>query len=339
MKDLMVRLNALDPNIETAVRVIDYFDDLLTTKAGLEAVVRAATVLSECPAALVDDTRRIRIRVDENGERGIPVEHPDPAWPSRPVGPNGGMFWLERSGPPVADGGVDVDAIVLERAVIAASVVLNRTRGCGCGQVDRAALDVLLDGSVGPHERRTAARRLGLPASERVRAVAVHGGGARIQRADEQPAVRGRPADGLRAGIGPAGTIDDLPSSWDAARLALRLTAEGTADDPGPRVVHAEEAGSLTELAAIIGQEKAFGDVTVLERTARTAPWMLATLDAVATAPSRRAAARMLHLHPTTLRERLAHAERGLGWSLCDPSGRFRLHLALVLRRLQRGVP
>ncbi|WP_075902812.1 helix-turn-helix domain-containing protein [Actinomadura sp. CNU-125] len=46
-----------------------------------------------------------------------------------------------------------------------------------------------------------------------------------------------------------------------------------------------------------------------------------------------------LRVHHSTLQERLVQAERLTGWPLDDAPGRFRLHLALVLRRLHRAPP
>ncbi|MFV2173294.1 helix-turn-helix domain-containing protein, partial [Actinomadura sp. LOL_011] len=60
---------------------------------------------------------------------------------------------------------------------------------------------------------------------------------------------------------------------------------------------------------------------------------------ACAFASSVRAAAAVLRVHHSTLQERLPHAERLLGWPLADTAGRFRLHLALALRRLHRAPP
>ncbi|MET8511837.1 helix-turn-helix domain-containing protein [Streptomyces sp. NPDC005077] len=336
MKDLAVRLDALDPQAGAALRVIAYFDDLLAHGAGLEAIVRGATILSSCPAALIDDARRVSVRVDASGRRTTPAPRPDPAWPTIHVSPDGPVFWLEYDGAPRP-----ADAMVLERASAAASAVLQQTRGrsAGFGEDQKPALvEVLLDGSSSPEARHTAAHKLGLAGSSDVRAVAVYGGGPRIVREAGSSCNPTDTLSGLRAGIGPAGAVDDLPSSWTVARRALRLTAEGTPDDPGPRSVRAEEAGALLVLALAVGPDTpVIDDVTALERTTRSAPWMLATLDTVATGSSRRAAASLLHVHHSTLQERLAHAERELGWSLSDAPGRFRLHLALVLRRLHRN--
>lgn len=333
MDDLIVRLDALDPQAGAALRVIAYFDDLLSHGAGIQAIVRGAAVLAAVPAALIDDARQVRVRVDAAGRSGRPAEEPDPAWPSRRVGPGDAMLWLEWSGPPRP-----VDAMVLERAAVAAAAVLDRTRGRTGRHQDRASVEVLLDPAATPQARATAARQLGIAETDRARAVAVHQGGALLLDASGENVFTEPSPHRPRAGIGPAVALDDLPSSWTQARLALRLTAEGTPADPGPRVVHADEMGGLMLLARDVGPDTPrIEDVAALERTARIAPWMLLTLDTVAASFSLRAAAKTLHVHHSTLQERLAHAERLLGWSLGDAPGRFRLHLALALRRLHRA--
>ncbi|MBO3749670.1 helix-turn-helix domain-containing protein [Streptosporangiaceae bacterium NEAU-GS5] len=329
MKDLTIRLDALDPQAGAALRVITYFDDLLAHNAGIQAIVRAAAVLSAGPAALVDEARQVRLRVDEAGRLGEPAAAPDPAWPSVPVGSGGGLLWLEQSGPPRP-----VDAMVLERAAAAAAAVLDRTRGRRDSvPYDQASTEILLD-PASPREARTAAlRRLRLPETAQVRAVARADGKALVQL------VSAAPDPSARAGVGPAGGVADLPASWAAARLALRLTAEGTPDDPGPRIVHADQSGALMVLAAAVGPATPpIADVVALEHAVRSAPWMAATLDAVATSASVRSAAAALRVHHSTLQERIAHAGRLLGWSVDDPAGRLRLHLALVLRRLHRAA-
>ncbi|WP_053175455.1 helix-turn-helix domain-containing protein [Nonomuraea sp. SBT364] len=140
-------------------------------------------------------------------------------------------------------------------------------------------------------------------------------------------------------GIGTTVQVLELPESWRLARVALRLAAEGTEQDPGPSVVHAEDLGGLAVLASAVGPDtEPAPDVTTLERAGRTAPWMLATLHAVAVTPSLRAAAARLTLHHSTLRDRLAHGEQLLGWDVHTPQGRLRLQLAFALRRLHRSA-
>ncbi|XVQ14659.1 hypothetical protein ACQP1W_19635 [Spirillospora sp. CA-255316] len=69
MKELAGRLAALDPDAGAALQVIAYFDRLVEGRAGLEALVRGAAVLTGRPARLVDEARRVRIRVEPGGRR------------------------------------------------------------------------------------------------------------------------------------------------------------------------------------------------------------------------------------------------------------------------------
>jgi hypothetical protein len=319
--------------------------------------VRGAAVLTGCPARLTDEERRLSLRVEPDGGHGGPGAPPDRSWLNANVGPagDGAVLWLERPGPagPVA-------AMVLERAAAAARVVLLRTRGRAAARAGdaAAAAEVLVDAGAPPEARRHAARVLGLAGVSLVRAVAL-GRGAVIEpviwaepgagpkpKADREsvPKADGEsvpPApDGPRSGIGKAVSLDCVPESWATARTALRFTAEGTADDPGPRSVRYDELGGLALLAGSVGPATpVIADELRLEHAAVAAPWMLATLHAVATSASLRGAAAALLVHHSTLQERIEHAERLLGWTIRKPDGRQRLYLALVLRRLRRHPP
>ncbi|MFI9567131.1 helix-turn-helix domain-containing protein [Streptomyces rishiriensis] len=329
MKELAGRLTALDPDAGAAVRVIAYFDRLAESRAGVEALVRGAAVLSGVPARLVDPDRLVRVRVEADGTRRDTELPPDPAWPSAALTPDGApALWLERADarPSV------VDAVILERAAGAARLVLDRTRGRATLD-DPALVETLLDATAAEPARLHAARRLGLDTAASFRAVAVPGGPPRVLPADVRHAVRAG-----RAGVGPAAPVTGLPRSWAAARTALRFAAEGTAQDPGPRVVHADELGGLALLADLVvpGAEPP-PDVRAVESAAADAPWLLATLHAVTATASLRAAAAEANVHHSTLQDRLAHAEHLLGWPMRTPQGRLRLHLALTLRRLTRS--
>jgi hypothetical protein len=366
VKELAGRLAALDPDAGAALQVITYFDRLMEGRVGLEALVRGAAVLSGCPARLVDERRGVRVRVDQDGRRDTSVGPVDPAWPWVPLEPVGSLsssgsgsgdsgdspatgtadtgtapatppeasaaLWLERPGP--ADG---VHAMILERAAHAVRAVMDRTRGWAPLAVpahDPALVEVVLDASAPLSARTHAAAQLGLRQGQSVRAVVLHGGGAEVVPAGQPlPEVR-------RAGVGPAVEPAELPQSWAAARTALRFTAEGTAQDPGPRTVYAEELGALTLLAAAVGPDTPpIPDVLAVERAVAEAPWAAATLHAVASSPSLRAAAGELTVHHSTLQERLAQAEHILGWEVHSPQGRLRLQLALAVRKLQRTAP
>ncbi|MCQ9134164.1 helix-turn-helix domain-containing protein [Streptomyces hilarionis] len=329
MKELAGRLTALDPDAGAAVRVIAYFDRLAESRAGVEALVRGAAVLSGAPARLVDPDRLVRVRVEPDGTRRDTDLPPDPAWPCAALTPGGApALWLERAGarPSV------VDSVILERAAGAARLVLDRTRG-RAPLDDPALVETLLDATAAEPARLHAARRLGLDNAAPFRAVAVPDGPPRVL-----PADAGADVPAGRAGIGPAVPVPDLPRSWAAARTALRFAAEGTAQDPGPRIVHADGLGGLALLADLVvpGAEPP-PDVRAVEAAAADAPWLLATLHAVTATASLRAAAAEANVHHSTLQDRLVHAEHLLGWPVRTPQGRLRLHLALTMRRLARS--
>ncbi|MGW0523791.1 helix-turn-helix domain-containing protein [Crossiella sp. NPDC003009] len=322
MRDLLGRLDALDPDAGAAVKVIAYFDRLVETRAGLEAIVRGAAVLSGHIARLVEDDRGVRLRIDPDG-RLLEPGPPPGDWPSTPVLPGGPpALWLESTGPagPVGE-------MVLERAAVAARGVLDRAHR----PVRRhSSAQTLLDTAAPEAARRKGAQRLGLGA--RARAFVLDGG--EIQLA---PGSGSAPPPGVRAGVGPAVPVLDLPDSVAAARVALRFAAAGTPQDPGPLVVFAEALGGLAVLASAVGPDTAPApDVRALAKAAQSAPWVLATLVAVADSPSLRTAATTLLVHHSTLQERLSHAEDELGWPVRSPQGRLRLQLAIALLRLHR---
>ncbi|MFF0163599.1 helix-turn-helix domain-containing protein [Streptomyces sp. NPDC005263] len=328
MKELAGRLTALDPDAGAAVQVIAYFDRLAESRAGLEALVRGAAVLAGVPARLVDAERRVQVRVEADGTRRDADGPPDPAWPSAALAPGGPpALWLERAeaGPSV------VDAVILERAAGAVRLVLDRTRGRAPAD-DPALVETVLDATAPDQARLHAARGLGLDPAAPARALAPHDGRPRVVAAHPDTA----PSAG-RLGVGPAVPVLDLPHSWAAARTALRFTADGTAQDPGQRVVYADELGGIALLADLVapGAEPP-PDVHDLDAAAAVTPWLLPTLHAVASTASLRAAAAEANVHHSTLQDRLTHAEHLLGWPVRTPQGRLRLHLALTMRHLAR---
>ncbi|MEW2560301.1 helix-turn-helix domain-containing protein [Streptomyces griseorubiginosus] len=348
MKELAGRLTALDPDAGAAVRVIAYFDRLSESRAGLEALVRGAAVLAGVPARLVDAERRVRVRVEADGTRRDSGDPPDPGWPSAALVPGGAAaLWLERAeaAPSV------VDAVILERAAGAVRLVLDRTRGRAPVD-DPALVETVLDSGAPEAARVHAARGLGLDPGGTARALAPLDGRPLVMtgRVDAETltgrtgtgrvdaeTLTGRTGTG-RVGVGPEVPVLDLPSSWAQARTALRFTAEGTAQDPGPRVVHADELGGVALLADLVAPgAEAPPDVRALEAAGASTPWLLATLDAVVSTASLRAAAAEINVHHSTLQDRLSHAEHLLGWPLRTPQGRLRLQLALTMRHLTRS--
>ncbi|MFD0475104.1 hypothetical protein ACFQ0B_47785 [Nonomuraea thailandensis] len=130
MRELVGRLEALDPDAGAALRVITYFDQLIERRAGLENVVRGAAVLSGHPAVLVDTDRNLRIRVTPDGARTEQARPAPPAEWCRLTVDSHITVYLEHPGP-----AGPVEAMVLERAAMAARTILDRTRSrAGCAR-------------------------------------------------------------------------------------------------------------------------------------------------------------------------------------------------------------
>lgn len=323
MRDLAVRLAALDADAGAALQVIAYFDGLLEAGAGVQSIVRGAAVLAGCVARLDDDTRRVHLRIRPDGVAEPGRDPVDEAWPHLTVGT--ATLRLERA---TAAAG-PVDAMVLERAATAARAVLDRTRG-RAPATDRAALvELVIDGSAARDARLRAARHLGLAPDATAYAVVRSDGEVTVHPESAAPPEE-------RAGVGPAVPVLDLPASHAAARTALRFTAAGTDDDPGDPVVWHDDLGALAALATV-PDPGAVPDVAALEHAVAAAPWLPGTLHAIATTASLRAAAAALRVHHSTLQDRVVQAEHLLGWNIREPHGRLRMQLALILRRLHRG--
>lgn len=331
MRDLTIRLAALDPGAADALRVISYFDALVQHHAGLSAVVRGAAVLSGFPAGLADERRHLRIRVLPDGASaaGTAGAGPDAAWLSTPPS-SSPVLWIESRDDPTG-----LYALILERARLAAES-LDRTRPPVKDSADDGRwATVAVDPQASPEARAGALQRLGLNDTSTACAVAVLGGPPEIFRTGD---LARQSAGNRRAGVGPVVPANELPRSWEEARLALRLSAEGTATDPGERVVLSSEAGGLLALArSVTATTPVADDVVALDRVAATAPPLLETLHAISVSGSLRDAAASLHMHHSTVQERASRAERTLGWSITSPNGRFRLQLAFALRRLHRA--
>ena len=340
MDGLILRLSRLDPEAGAAVRVISYFDVLTEQGTGLQGIVRAAALLTGSTAGLLDDQRHVGLRVNPEGRCERPAGPPSPSWLSTGVD-DSAVLWLERDGPART-----VDEVTLERAGAAARAILTRTRGRSASRrTDEADQEILLDPAASATDRALAARRLRLDDHRPTRVLAVHGSSPLVQQLPNPPAQRERPTASTaelpdlahrRVGIGPWVALLELPASFADARQALRFTAHGGDDDPGPRVVHADDLGGLLLLAACITPDSPPPpDTLAIEHARAVAPWMLSTLHALTVTASLRAAAAHLGIHHSTLHDRVGMATRALGWDPTTPSGGHRLHLALAIRRLQ----
>ncbi|MET0136027.1 MAG: helix-turn-helix domain-containing protein [Kibdelosporangium sp.] len=314
MEGLLLRLSALDADAENAVRVIGFFDRLIARRASLDTIAANATELAECPAGVF------------SAARGLQVGGPVPASAASRRLEDGTVVWLARQGK-----SLPLDEIVLERLSIAAAVTLDHSRLPLPSLGDPALVELALSDSAGEADRSRALHLLGLTPSTKIRVLAVNGTPHGLTAAlGSLHAVLGRsedpaPQDGL---VGASAYVPAIqaPAAWQAARTAVRFAT------PAAPVVWAERLGSLAALAGLADFD--VPDVRALDRLADE-PGMLDLLAAVCETTSIRQAAAKIHRHHSTIPPRLEHAQAVLDFALDTPNGRFRLHLALVLRRLR----
>ncbi|HEY0501711.1 MAG TPA: helix-turn-helix domain-containing protein [Kutzneria sp.] len=334
MRGLLLRLSALDSDAASAVRVISFFDALVAQHAGPERLVASTAQLAECPAGLTVPETGVWLRMDADGA-SLAAAPPPSA--SRELD-GGGRVWLERDGGPLP-----LDEIVLERFAIAAAVLLGETRARLSGLDDPALVELIVSASAGDAERSRALHLLGFSPLTPIRVLAVRGGplpeppGPQApigsQHAVLVPAATIVPI-GQTIGIGPAVPAMRAPESWRAATVAVRFTAPGVID-----AVCWDDLGALGPIAqqVKVGEIGGIPDVQALDRLAAE-PGGQDTLDvltAVAVTDSVRKAATLVHRHHSSVAARLARAETGLGYAVDSAPGRFRLTLALALRRLR----
>ena len=334
MKGLLLRLSALDSDAASAVRVISFFDALVAQHAGLERLVGSTAQLAECPAGLSVPETGVWLRTDAEG--ASLVTQP-PAAAGREL-EGGGRVWLERDGE-----SLPLDEIVLERFAIAAGVLLGETRARLSGLDDPALVELAISASAGDAERSRALHLLGFSPLTPIRVLAVKDGPL-PNCPGPQAAVGDRHAVLVKAetivptghpiGVGPVQPAMRAPQSWQAARTALRFTTPGVID-----AVDWDDLGALGPIAQQIRTDEigAIPDVAALDRLAAE-PGGKETVDvltAVIVTDSVRKAATLVHRHHSSVAGRLARAEATLGFDVHSPTGRFRLTLALGLRRLR----
>jgi hypothetical protein len=315
MEGLLLRLSALDADAENAVRVIGFFDRLVASRASLDAVVRRAGELAECPVGV------------QSTARGLLVGGPVPALAARRELEDATVVWLARQGQPLP-----LDDMVLERFSIAVALLLDHSRLPLPSLGDPALVELALSDSAGEAERSRALHLLGLRPNTMLRVLAVEGTPnglsaalgplhAVLVQSEEIPPQEGK------VGVSPLVAAIEAPAAWRMARTAVRFAESA--------MVWAEQLGSELALASLPVDEIAkIPDVLALDKLA-SEPEMLPLLIALCQTGSARQAAATIHRHHSTIQARLEHARATLGFPLDTPEGRFRLYLALVLRRLR----
>lgn len=347
MQGLLLQLSTLDADAEHAVRVIGFFDQLVANRVSLETLLKLTAGLAECPVGITASARGLSLRAEPGGApEGGEVT---PTARRREL-PDGTLVWLERAGSPLP-----LDEMLLERFAITTAILLNHARLPLPDLGDPALVELALSEEAGEAERSRALHLMELNPASAVQVIAVDttavaevvqalgGRAAGIRHAPlgkvhavllsgPEPTSPQLPA-GTRLGIGPRSAAIDAPRAWRQARIALRFATDG---EP---VARSDDLGAAAVLAERIRAEDIAGlpDVVALDRLAAepTGHDTLVILDALCANDSVRKAAVAVHRHHSTVAARLTHAEAVLEFGVTSPAGRFRLKLALVLRRLR----
>ncbi|MFJ1642315.1 helix-turn-helix domain-containing protein [Streptomyces sp. NPDC088256] len=362
MRGLVLRLAGLSTGAEGAMRLIGFFDTLVEQRLGLDGVLGMAARVAECPVGLAGPgTTGLTARPDGRTRPGGP-----PAGAAVRELRDGQYAWLARAGAPQP-----FDALLLERLALACDAVLSR-RGGETAPLDPALLETVISSTAPLPERARALRLLGFAPSVPLTLLAVDGGRGPqglapvLDRLAPTSVSRSRTAAlgsvhavavtgplperllapaGFRIGVGPKVTASEAPRSWEGAVRALRF-AGTSRSDVGLAPVVEEPAIYHSSLGAfeVLARELSgpaiadIGDLAVLDALAAepgSGTELLTTLEVLVQADSLRAAARTLHLHHNSVAVRVARAEAALGYGLGETVGRFRLALALALRRLR----
>jgi hypothetical protein len=152
------------------------------------------------------------------------------------------------------------------------------------------------------------------------------------RRGELEAAVRGR-----RAALGPAVTWQEARVSFARASELLRLARDGGIEDSdGLLLADTHKLALLLGVDRRLARDVADTALAPLEAETELSRERLgSTLDAWLRHRGRtEAVARALHVHPQTVRYRLARLRELFGQRLEDPDARFELELALRARRL-----
>ncbi|MFB6722323.1 helix-turn-helix domain-containing protein [Kribbella sp. NPDC056345] len=335
MKGLLLRLSSLDADAESAVRVIGFFDALMTDRAELATLLRSTAALAECPVGVDAPGRGLVLRADPAGT--IDLGEPPPGAAFREYAD--ARFWLARP-----DTALPLDEIVLERFALAGSILLDRTVTNLPAVGDPALVELVVSATAGLAERSRALHLLGITPTSTLRVTVstppppttatsrVISGPVGAHVVSLWTDSGAEPAPDVRTGVGPVVPAIRAADSWRDACTALRLTS------PEAPVVRSDDLGGLLVVVERLRPEDiaASPDVAALERIAAEPGGddLLAILRAYSVTDSVRKAAALVFRHHSTVAYRLEHAEAVLGFPFSNAGGRFRLLLALTMRAL-----
>ncbi|MBY8861960.1 hypothetical protein K7711_36175 [Nocardia sp. CA2R105] len=301
-----------------ALEVVRYFDALIVSRVGLDALLRGAAVLSRTVAGA---SRNGRISRFDPAGRSVVGDSRGARRPERLCA--GGSVWFERDDTPHVN-----DELILERLALAVELIDTWNTGA-------AGLALIIDQARSVDERAPGLVRLHLDPSTRIRLIATEMGTAPTGISAAVPTrygilqasldMTGHITPPRPAGLGKWVRADQAPESWEGAVIAHRLTNSSTP------VVDATDLGAMIILARAHDPAAPHEDVTALARLDDRSAEILRVLS---DSSSLRSAAVELAMHHSTLQDKHASLTRLLGYDLRTTAGRMRYIAAEFLRRL-----
>jgi hypothetical protein len=371
MKGILIRLADTDSEAAAALKVIDYFDALVDQPSvDLSALATATALLVGCPVSIQQQSGEIAHSTLSGDPKaaalsGVSVRSS-----------HGHVVWFERTEPAESTDALILERCAIAADLISERIarrgpagslddpglleVLVRRDGpeaarraagarLGLKELHRVRL-VALD--VNNTDDRAAAllmliaragrtiRPLNVSVLDGIGAALVQETGGDSLAGGIQTALHERygPKDSpLRCGISAAVRLDAAADAWDQARVALKFSIWGTAEQA---VTTYEGLGPLSLLGELPRDRlEAHPDVVSLQYLERGSSGGsdLKVLDVFCHSSSLRAAAQSLHMHHSSVAARLEQIEQALGWALDTPEGRFRTRLAILAHRLVVG--
>lgn len=330
MHQLVRRLGDSAPEASEALKVVAYFDVLISRDAGLDSLLRGAAMLAGTAVGAEFRGRTTRRGPDGGQPSTSPLD--EAASEARVCERSGESWrvWLEREGGPQPN-----DEVIAERLAFGVALLARRRGG-------ERGIELALDVSRPASERLAVLAQYRIDAGSQVRLVATFPdspspAGPSAIVPTRFGLLRATLAQGgvlgysHRIGLGIATRADEAPASWDAAVVALQLT-----DDASVSSFDASELGSMLQLVLSYDPRHPHADVLALAALDdRSREVLLALVEA----ESLRSAATALGMHHSTVQGRHESLTKALGYDPRSTIGRMRYIAAGLLYRFTDSGP
>jgi hypothetical protein len=356
MEGLLRRLSDGDAEAEDALRVVLFFDRLVASRAGVaDLLTSAARLIGGAAGYSPAKVGAVHESMAFDG-LGEPLAAPAIKRRARAVDqrlPARGEVWIEEAE-------LSLSELILERLAIAAGIILARI-GAASATLEDDPMLILIGGEADPGAVGAATRALNIrsdwqmrvlicwsprPQQETRRALSKWAEAAGLWRtpftADGNYLVGmvrsedlvdedSLPGQMLLAS-GPRRNVLEDAASYAGAQQAIRLTSLQL----GPKVLDYDALGPLVHIASLRPDEAGTSELVKMFQFMMQTPAgrsELLALDVFCRLGGVRAASTAMHMHHSSLSNRLRNAERRLSLSVNEPQARLQVTLALQLLR------